>query len=498
MEPLSMPSSSISFPKDLGKRLEHLRERVLELSQNELAQSADVAQGTYSNLMIGKGVRARSAKAIVAAIQHAVGQHIQRTKRTSEEAAELLRDVAWAVAVLEGAGNAEDPEGATEPGPPTDMKVLDRLAQQTMARPIKIHQPGGAVPSDAIPYVARDHDKLVLATLQLPSFAMLVRGPSQCGKSTTLSLLERRAHEIGIETAWFDPQPPPSDSSLSLKYDADADAGAALAVSELLQARWGLQRPRRGPINSIAKVTNWLLEELAPTASRPRLLILDDLVTLGGAAAERWLSLFVRAMVNQRATRGVNISIAVGLTDHFGTYFARKLMLISSVVHWQPMLALGWLNHQDLVALWRDLRERQATDLEDESALSAVFETFKGQPYLTHAALIDTKFRNLVREWQSGRLATTAEAIRQVRWYRQHLNAIKLVLCGPTYEPNDEVRNIINSFAENCKATSPSAWSQIDSHHGLFFSTAKLTDQLGNPALELYRLLAEDLQKGSV
>jgi hypothetical protein len=496
-----MSSSSVSFPIALAKRLENLREHVLELTQYELANSADVAQGTYSNLMLGKGVRAKSARAIVVAIQQAVEQHIRRTNRTPEEGAELLRDVAWAAAVLESGLDADAPSGSTQTGTPADLKILDRFAQQALAGPIKIHQPGGAVPSDAVPYVKREHDERVLDTLQLSTFAMLVRGPSQSGKSTTLSLLERRAREIGIETASFDPQS--SDTSAGIKHDVDGDA--AYALSELLQASWGLQRPRRGSIDTIPKLINWLLEELAPTRSKPRILILDDLAALGGAAAERWLNLFVRAMVDARAKRGVNINVAVGLTEHFGASFARKLVLISTVVHWKPVLVLDWLNQADVKTLWQHLRSGQATVL-DESALGTVYEMFQGQPYLTHAALIDKEFHDAVCEWlllldalRRGedvvqRISDVATVIRQFPWYRRHLRAITLTLCGPTPEPNVEASSLIKSFADLCSALTADERPEIDGHHGLFLGVARLIDDFHNPKIELYRLVAEDLE----
>lgn len=485
--------ASVSFPDALTKSLELLREQVLGLTQHQLAESAHVAQGTYSNLMLGKDVRVKSARAIVVAIQQATESYIRRTNCTPQQAAEILRDVARAAAIIERGLDAEESVDSSENGAHFDLKVLDRLAKSSTSELVKIHQPGGPVPADAIPYVSREHDTLILETLQLRSFAMLVRGPSQCGKSTVLSLLERKAHEKGIETAWFDPQPPSSDTLPNLKYDANADADAALAICELLQAEWGLQRPKRGMINTIPKLNNWLLEELAPTAAKPRLLILDDLVTLGGPAAERWLSLFVRAMVNRGSNRGVNISLAVGLTEHFGAYFARKLLLISSVVHWKPMLTLNWLDQQQVVQLWLDLNTKQATDVPDESALSEIFEMFKGQPYLTHAALIDKTFRDLVRDWLTTRLPSAAKAIRQVPWYRRHLSAIRLALCGPTYEPDAEARRLIKSFGEACKPVQETP-PLIDIDHGLFFRAAQLLDPLDNPALEIYRLIAEDLQ----
>src|SRR5215212_2109583 len=100
-----MPSSSVSFPLALAKNLELLRDEI-GLTQRELADSAGVAQGTYSNLIIGKAVRAKSARAIVAAIQRHVEQHVRRINAAPQEQTALLRDVAWAIAVLEGGPDA--------------------------------------------------------------------------------------------------------------------------------------------------------------------------------------------------------------------------------------------------------------------------------------------------------------------------------------------------------------------------------------------------------
>jgi|GEM_PF-3055826 len=362
------------------------------------------------------------------------------------------------------------------------------------SRAASIHSPGGPVAANATPYVKREHDKLILETIGRLSFTMLVRGPSQCGKTTVLSLLERTALAAGIETARFDPQPPRSDAS-PVKYDTDTnadDADSALAASELLQAAWGLKRPRRGPINTIPKLFNWMLEELAPTASKPRLLILDDLATLGKAAAERWLSLFVRGMANQHATHGVNISVAVGLTHHFGASFERRLMQISSVVHWWPILELEWFSLEEVVELLNDLRSTGSTDLNHESDARELFVMFKGQPYLTHVAAVDKIFRDRVRQWIMKPSPDHARAIRQFLWYRRHLSAIRLALCGPSYEPDTEALRLIAAFYGACESSPPT--SLTDPHHGLFFSMAKLLDQLGKPTVEIYRLIAEDLR----
>jgi len=486
-----MASSSVSFPLALAKNLELLRDEI-GLTQRELADSAGVAQGTYSNLIIGKAVRAKSARAIVAAIQRHVEQHVRRINASPQEQAALLRDVAWAIAVLEGGSDATVPQADADPQ--IDLGALERFSQLT-PKPLKIHQPGGAVPSDATPYVKRAHDDLILETLGLPSVAMLVRGPSQCGKSTALALLERRLHETGIETAWFDPQPASSDPRPGIDSEAEGDAHAASALCELLQARWGLQQPRRGTINTIPKLNNWLLRELAPTASRPRLLIMDDLLALGGPAAERWLSLFVRNMVNQHATSsGVNILVAVGLTDHFGAYFERKLILISSIVEWEQKFELGWLTRDEVGELVRQLRDKQTTELSNTTTeCDELFRMFRGQPYLTHAAAVHRSFREAVRQWLAEPSEDSAGSLRQLKWYRRHLSAIRLALCGPTHVPGSEARLLITALRQACRAPSTDPRPVSDYDHALFLKTAKLLDEDGRPSIELYRLIAEDL-----
>jgi hypothetical protein len=447
--------------------------RALEMAQSAVATASGVKQPWLSYLL--RGSRRTS---VDAGMVEKVALHLAKQVRQRIEEKAFTGD--W-----------------TEERARLDLSFLSRFSEESpQFVPSNIHQPGGPIASNAIPYVERAFDSDILETLRQPSFALLARGPVQSGKSTLLALLERRAREIGIETAWFDPQPPSIGVPTNARYDADAEADSTLAVSELLQARWGLNGPRRGAITTIAKLNTWLLQELTPAAPRPRLLILDDLVTLGGAAAERWLSLFVRPMVNQRATRGINISIAVGMTEHFGAYFARKLILISSVVHWRPRLTIGWLTLEEVAALLNSLREKDATDMYHETAAPELYTMFRGQPYLTHAAAVNREFRGAVQQWVVSRSAASAAAVRQFDWYRRHLNAIRLALFGPTYEPNGEARELIQSFSDACTHMG-AARPDIDNDHALFLQHAQLLDTHERPSLEIYRLFAEDLQRGT-
>jgi len=192
--------------------------------------------------------------------------------------------------------------------------------------PTKIYPPGGPVPVDASHYINSTANQEVLSGLARGPFTLLVRGPVQCGKSSLLARLEKGAREIGIETAWFDPRIPVSPSPQRGSQETDVNRAAAMALSELLETQWNLELPKNSTTDSIPRLVNWMLRALGPTASKPRLLIVDDLASLGPRAAEDWLSLFFRALHNKRATGGPQLSIAVAITAHFGPAFSRRLL----------------------------------------------------------------------------------------------------------------------------------------------------------------------------
>lgn len=348
--------------------------------------------------------------------------------------------------------------------------------------PRKTHRPGGPVPVDAAHYIKRDADDEAMMALQDMPFTMMVAGPVQCGKSTLLARLEQKAREIGVETAWFDARLPTNPTEQKTRHQPDLNATAALALSELLQAQWGLERPRDDGPDSIPKLIHWLLKSLAPTASKPRLLILDDLSSLGTRAADDWLSLFVRKMDTRAITR-VQMSIAVGLTHQFGQDFARKLIEISSIVHWWPKIELGWLGSDEAVKL-----ESAVTGAASED--DDLYKLFAGQPYLTHSAAVDTDFREAVRRWTEKSTTVRARAIRNALPYKRHLTAIKFAILGPTLEPDSGTTSLLETFIDACDGRVPK-----DHHKELFLKKAKLLNDAGQPALPIYRLIAEDLRK---
>lgn len=344
------------------------------------------------------------------------------------------------------------------------------------------HMPGGPVPVIASHYVPREHDALITESVTKPPFTMLVDGPVQAGKSTVLALLQRKAFDAGMETAWFDPQS--QTTAAGAVDEAAAEADAARMMAELVEDRWRLNAPKRGPIRTIAQLINWMTAELAREPAKPRLLILDDLVTLGPAGLERWLPQFVRGLSNLRATRDVNVSIAVGLSMHFDIHLRRKLIVISSSIHWHPQIPVGWFTQREVSEMTLKLNVGENLTLPN-----IAFDAFKGQPYLTHAALVDRDFLETASRWAVNRSRTDADAVRQSRWYIRHLAAVRLVISGPAYDPGPDAKALIRSFASACE----SAAHILDRQHGQILEKLQLLARDGQPTLEIYRLLAEDM-----
>jgi hypothetical protein len=380
----------------------------------------------------------------------------------------------------------------------------------------KFYRPGGAVPMDSAHYIKRSQDREVLAALEELPFTMLVSGPVQCGKSSLLTRLEDKAREKGIETAWFAPQLLPSSLALKTRQPSDVNATAATALSELLQAQWGLERPRDGDFDSIPRLLLWLQKALRPTASKLRLLIIDDLASLGARGAEDWSSLFIRAMHNK-------ISMAVGMTHHFGHNFARRVLLMSSFVHWFPKVEMGWFETENkstnlstkadltevekLVQSLADAPPRLSNQEKVTVEVKLVDKLFQGQPYLTHAATIDLAFLKAVQSWTSSskekkeEQETKARLVRGAPWYQRHLKSVRSAILSPTLEGDSETRKLLEAFVKICSGQAqPEA---LFPDHASFLDKAQLIqfgqDDADNknrtvlPKLEIYRLIAEDL-----
>jgi hypothetical protein len=431
--------------------------RVVGFNQKELAVSAEVGETWLTNVLKG-----------------------HRRTRVDRSRLERVANV-----LVERLNNRQADSRFPQERVQIALASLSRFTPEAAVLvPRKIHRPGTPVPVDSLPNIKRDEDNEALNALQDLPFTMMVAGPVQCGKSTLLARLQQKAREIGVESAWFDARPLASSNVHRTRNQADPNAATASALSELLQAQWGLIPSREGLPDSVPKLIHWLLQALAPTASKPRLLILDDLAKLGPRAVDDWLRLFVRKM-DTRAITGVHLSIAIGLSHRFGMGFAHKLVEISSLVHWWPRIELGWFGSSEVAELERAITGTKSSNHD-------LWNLFKGQPYLTHAAALDAEFREAVRRWTATQTAAAARSIRKAEPYMQHLKAIKFAVLEPTLESDNRSAELVNTFVGACvgKPKLP-----MDHDQELFLKKARLLNRGGEPTLSIYRLIAEDLQK---
>jgi hypothetical protein len=118
------------------------------------------------------------------------------------------------------------------------------------------------------------------------------------------------------------------------------------------------------------------------------------------------------------------------------------------------------------------------------------YDLFAGQPYLTHAALMDHEFAESVRRWTIERSEKHACTVRESQTYRRHLSAIRFTVMGPALTAEDETRELVRTFAEVCNGYEPHYEDDR-----LFFETAKLTSSVGKPTIPIYRLVADDLRE---
>ena len=384
----------------------------------------------------------------------------------------------------------------------TELNFLGRFTPTAGGLQPDLHPPGGPVPPDAIPYVTCSddtdpnwlHDARLTEALTMSASDLLLWGPPQSGKSTAIARIERRALQLGYETAWFDPQPI-SANPASSTYEDGVDAIAASAIRELLQVRWGLGSQHYGPVDSITTLNNWLILQLAPTASKKRLLIIDDLANLGKGAAARWTSLHVRLLFHLRRTSNIRLSIVFGVTHQFASNFPEQVRQVSDHF-WTTPIEVRWFTFdevRDLVTQLHTAREMPPV----EALSSELYETFCGQPYLTHAAALDKELRTAAADWKRTQSTDAALRLRRNPRYRRHRAAITLALFGPSYKPeSEESRRLLDEFvALSGAANRPVA---LLPEHRDFFVKSRLVDADEHNALRkslsIYSLISEDLK----
>jgi hypothetical protein len=354
---------------------------------------------------------------------------------------------------------------------------LDRfLTQLGDAADDTVYAPGGPVPIGARHYVEPPEFEKAFAGLQKKAFTMILRGPAQCGKSSLIARIKQKADAIGVQTLMFDPL------SRTVRQDDDPTSWTTIALSEQLQAEWGLEPPKEGPATSLAKLGRWVQEALAATASKPRLLIVDDLASLGPDEAANWLRIFVRKMHNDRAFPPyVRLSVLLGVTHLYGPEFERVLLKMSSVVHWAPRVELTWLEPEKAKHIVETVSEEPVD-------AQAIFELVRGQPYLTHAAAMNRDFRVALDDWSKSRSDKSADQLMRMAVFRRHLTSIKLGILGQQLEPNGESKALLNSFIKSCSGES------IDPDHKAFLQKVRLLNSEGKPELKMYELFARDFK----
>jgi transcriptional regulator with XRE-family HTH domain len=375
------------------------------------------------------------------------------------------------------------------------LETLSRFSPAAAALvPPKTYWPGGPVPAIAAHYIRRDEDRDIEDAIRQGHYCVQVRGPVQCGKTSLLARLEHRARAIKTETAWFDLRLPVVGSTQNTKPQ-EINASVCIALCDFLCTQWGLRTQGTAP-DSIGKLLGWFKEALPPTASRPRLLIMDDLASLGAQAAEQWLS-FVRDLEN--TYKKSQLSIAVGLTHQCGPRFMRRMMLISSLVSWTRDIEVKWFNPTEVTELQNQLSDNSPDNKE-------LFRLFRGQPYLTHSAIVDEGFRKAVRGWTDSKTADARRKregdVKDSEAYRRHLTAVRRALLGHAVALDEETARVLQAFVDVCSDKKvllrPQDREFFDSAKLLNFGSNQIgvhqKDQQGtSPRLEIYRLIAKDL-----
>ncbi len=370
------------------------------------------------------------------------------------------------------------------------LSFLSRFTEAAVRwMPPKIYLPGGPVPVDADHYISRPTaDGKLQYALQVHAFTMIVRGPVQSGKSSLLAQLESKARAKGWETAWFDPW---VGSALEVgKQSADIFTQTARSFAKTLEAEWKLEPPGGRGIEFREDLSNWLFSELESAPIKPRLLILDDLGALGAKTTEEWLS-FVRLIDTKRAHRDIQISVAVGMTHHFGPYYVRMLEDESSIVAWDPKIEIAWFTKEETEELEKALTNKKLN----------LHRLFQGQPYLTHAAATDEAFRKAVERWNRTKASEDQPAVVGSQPYKRHLKKIRLSILGPPWHDRTHSLRLIESFVEICRRSRSTSGSvaelKLEADDKRFLETAKLIDANLKPTLSLYNLIAEDLKEES-
>jgi hypothetical protein len=341
-------------------------------------------------------------------------------------------------------------------------------------------RPGGIIRPGATYYVKRAAEEEILKVLQGMAQTSLITGPPQVGVSSLLSILTRRATELGIATVHYDPITAAGIDRQQLRGQSRSERLLVFVESlySAIQEEWGLPAEDK-QVTSTIDLVRWIQRALNPTAGIPRLLVLDNLHFFGSDVIEDINSFLVRSITNKRATNGAQIRLVVGLAYSYGYSFERSLLDLSSMVAWQPRIDLSWMTYNEVKQM-----QEQAGGVVDPKDLYALL---RGQPFLTHAFLHDTDFNQSLSVWIKDKSEGNSQNLRDTKPYQSHLEAIKASILG-VGDVEIIQENIIQTFQNISEGQSYIG----DRDEEVFLEKNSMVSD-GHMKIEIYALMAKDL-----
>jgi len=345
VEPRAGAAHTSRLDAKLRSQLEHARQ-TLGLSQGVLAELAGISQGNASNCLQGKPVRIDSLRRLLSAFASQVASASDKGL-SGEQIQELRKAVDAARKAVDGS-----------------VETSTHFAR-----------PGSPMPENAVNRVRRQEDRQLLAALDDAPFTAAIVGPPECGKTTTLQLLLEEARRKGFAVVDFDatliPEPVESMSmeggpSERFLPELAEEVGRVIGEKPPNHLRTSLDLVR-------------FLRDVRSRRPAPPLLIAVDHAEIN--LTIETLAQACRALdAHKGRTQMSWVLVANYLTDGF------KLGPLSRLAP-SPMLEMSWFSPEqlkELVGLY---------EMQDDDLLDFLWDSFLGQPSLTHVAM--DRFRSL-------------------------------------------------------------------------------------------------------
>jgi hypothetical protein len=337
--------------------------------------------------------------------------------------------------------------------------------------------PGEIIRPEEMGYVKRIEEEQILKILQGIPQTTLVSGPVQTGVSSLLSRLSNHAVELGIANVHYDPRAEIVPEDLQGKSKFERTTAFVKSLYETIREAWNISTELQNL--EIGDLVKWLQRGLSPTAGIPRLLVLDNIQVLGNDVIEDITSLFTRSITNRRAVGGAQIRLVIGMNYAYSPSFHRFWVETSSFA-WQPRIGLPWLRSNEVATMQEQVKSTINT--------STIYRMLKGQPFLTHAFLVDETFRKNLSEWMDDKSKYNATALRKNKIYRLHSDSIKLSIIG-----NNGISDMQNGVITTFLQIATQDFEYIrDNDAETFLELSSIIFQ-NKLTIELYELIAEDL-----